>query len=226
MSRKFTVLAVLGILGGTIGSLTTSTSVAQPVYVAPRGGVHVRAPFVSVDVDPYGGVSVRAPFTAVDIPGRARFYEPGSIVYGPPAAQQSFPTAQELAAMDDATLRQTLRSTANRLHDRFARFDTGDTWQRYFRLPEEVVAESPAATNERRAAFARLLQRFNDISANPQYGKISKLPAFIAMQAALTELLSRDGGSSATNGVRSEELPGPQQPQPTTERSLIDATTN
>ena len=62
MSRKFTVLVALGILGRTIGPLAANVSHAQ--------GVHVRAPFVSVDVDSYGGVSVRAPFTAVDIPGR------------------------------------------------------------------------------------------------------------------------------------------------------------
>ena len=210
MSRKFTVLVALGILGGTIGPLAANVSHSQ--------GVHVRAPFVSVDVDPYGGVSVRAPFTAVDIPGRARLYGPDSIVYGPPAASPSFPTAQELAAMDDATLRQTLRSTAYWLHDRLADFDTGDTWQRYFRLPAEIFAESSAATNERNAAFARLLQRFNDIAADPKFGKISKLPAFTAMQAALTELLSR-------HVVPSEDLPAPQQPPPATERSLIDATT-
>lgn len=221
MSRKFALLAVLVLLGGTLGALTTSTSFAQGVYFGPEGGIHVRAPFVRVDVYPRGGVSVRAPFAAVDVPPRPYYYGPPPMVIERPVAQPAFPTAEELAAMDDETLRQTVRSIADRLHDRLARFDTGDTWQRYLRLRDDIIADpSPAARGE---ATARLLQRFSDIAADERYGTISGLPAFTAMQSGLAELLSRSGNASAAPGAAAEELPAPQHP--TSERSLLQEST-
>src|SRR5262245_46550155 len=98
------ILSVCGLLG-----FSHKSGLAQGVWVG-GGGVHVRAPFVRVDVGPYGGVSVRAPFTAVDVPPRDFFYDPN---YPPPYierrfAEPQFPTAADLAAMDDEQFIQAL----------------------------------------------------------------------------------------------------------------------
>ena len=74
MSRKVVAFIVLGLLGNTVHGPFTNSSLAQ--------GVHVRAPFVRVDVYPYGGVSVRAPLAGIDVPGRHYRYYPDSSVMG------------------------------------------------------------------------------------------------------------------------------------------------
>ena len=84
MSRKMALLALLGWIGSTSFLFKSNTLLAQIVAVSPHGEVHVRAPFVRVDVFPYGGVSVRAPFAAVDVPGRRFRYGPESYLTGEP----------------------------------------------------------------------------------------------------------------------------------------------
>lgn len=222
MPRKVTVLAVLCILGGPVVSFTTSTCWAQRVRVSRGGGVHVRAPFVRVDVDPYGGVSVRAPFTAVDTRGRPYHPAPPPVVLERRIERPTLPTASELAALDDEALLRTLRSNADRLHEHLGRFDTGATWHRYLRLPEEVLADNSAGLTERREAAAKLLERFRHVTTERQYAMIAQLPAFAATEAALTELVSRLDQSPAASGTPSEELPMPQPDRPGNKRSLLD----
>jgi hypothetical protein len=166
---------------------------------------------VRVDVDPYGGVSVRAPFAAVDVP-------PDPYYYGPPAyferrnVELQFPAAADLAAMNDEELHQTLLAIAESLHNRLNRFDTGDTWQRYLRLPDEIVASS-SPSDARTAAIATLLERFQKVAADPQYPMIARLPAFVAMEAALNEALSRPRSGQEGTASETEALPLPPQKQ-------------
>jgi hypothetical protein len=164
-----------------------------------------------VDVYPDGGVSVRAPFAAVDVPPDE--------YYGPPpgyierrVVEPRFPTAADLAAMNDEQLRQALRAIAQSLHNRLSRFDTGHTWQRYLRLPEEVVAETTPA-DARTAAIATLLERFGKVAGEPQYSMIARLPAFVAMEAALNEALSRPKDGTTGPATNAEDLPPPPQQQ-------------
>jgi hypothetical protein len=207
MSRNLVVVAVIWILSGF---LSATPILAQAVWVG--GGVRVRAPFVRVDVGPDGGVSVRAPFTAVDVPPGG-YYGPE---YPPPYVERrvvepQFPTASDLAAMNDEQLSQALRAIAQSLHNRLNRFDTGATWQRYLRLPEEAVVSTPS--DERTAAVATLLDRFHKIAAEPQYSMIARLPAFIAMEAALNEALSRPKNGPTGAATATEDLPLPPQQQ-------------
>jgi hypothetical protein len=212
MSRKLAVAVLICVGGGSLGFFAT-TSTAQ-VWVG--GGVHVRAPFVRVDVGPYGGVSVRAPFTAIDVPSRAYYYER---YYGPPVVferrivEPAYPTAAELASMDRAQLGDALLSISRRLHDRLGRFDTGNTWQRYFRLPEDAVDLS-TDSNDRTTALTTLLEKFQRIDSNPQYSMIARLPAFTAMVEALNEVVSRSVVGDGPNGSAIEDLPLPQPKRP------------
>jgi hypothetical protein len=214
MWRNRLVGALICVVSGMIG-LHAKPGMGQGVWVG--GGVRVRAPFVRVDVDPYGGVSVRAPFAAVDVPPRG-YYEPGY----PPAyverrvVERAFPTAADLAAMDDEQLNQALRAIAQSLHNRLDRFDTGDTWQRYFRLPEEAVAAS-TPPDARNAAIAKLLERFQKVAADPQYSMIARLPAFKAMEAGLNEAFSRPESDTTRPETTTEDLPLPPPERPASE---------
>ena len=64
-----TFLRPLFAVGGAVFMLVPAPADAQMVRRYGRGGVHVRAPFVRVDIAPNGATSVRAPFVAVDDPG-------------------------------------------------------------------------------------------------------------------------------------------------------------
>jgi hypothetical protein len=211
MWRNPVIGSMILCVGGIVG-LSATPTLSQGVWVG--GGVRVRAPFVRVDVDPDGGVSVRAPFTAVDVPPRGYYYGPD---VPPPyferrIVEPQFPTAADLARMDDEQLIQALRAIAQSLHNRLSRFDTGDTWQRYLRLPEEAVDPS-APPDARTEAIAALLDRFQKIAADPQYPMIARLPAFTAMEAALNEALSRPKDETTEPQKYTEELPTPPQQQ-------------
>jgi hypothetical protein len=217
MSPNVTHVTGTWLLSGATIFLSTSTSVAQIVSVSPGGGVHVRAPFVRVDVFPYdGGVSVRAPFAAVDVPGEPYYYRPGPIVVDRPVASPSFIAAQDLSTVDDETLRRILRSRADRLNARLGNFDTGATWQRYLRLQAGITED--AMTEGRREALTKLQERFRNVVEDPKYAMIAELPDFTAVETALAEMIWRLDNSSGENGVMPEELPAPSRPvQPTPE---------
>jgi hypothetical protein len=203
------ILAVRCSLGCGIAILAARACHAQWVNVTQGGGVHVRAPFVRVDVYPGGGVSVRAPFTSVDTPGRRSYYVERRAFVEPPMAAPEWSTAGDLAAMDDETLRRTLRLNAARLHQSLDRFNTGATWQRYLRLPEDWARASFMEPDEQYETLERILNRFRFVSTNPEYSMIARLPAFNAMQDVLNEMVSRLE-SSGTRGS-AEELPVPPQ---------------
>ena len=220
MFGKNVGLVLLGSFG-TAAWLATSASHAQIVDVSP-GGVHVRAPFVSVDVFRGGGVHVRAPYAAVDVGGRPFYNGPPPYVVERAIPRAPLPTAQELAAMDDDALRHSLRLAAERLHYRLNGFNSGYTWQRYLRIPDEVLASS--GDEQYQLAITNWSQRFRKISDEPEYRKIAELPEFVAMQAVLTEAASRPVGSSSGAGGRAEDLPPPTPPQgrSTNQRSPIN----
>lgn len=186
---------------------------AQWVVVSPGGGVHVRAPFVSVDVYPHGGVSVRAPYTSVDVGNPPRCDSPRSYLVDSQYVQLPLPTPEALAAMDDEALRQTIRTTADRLRSRLAGYRTGYMWQQYLRPPDEIISENSADDETYHAAVEKLRQRFQRIAADAHYSKLAQFPEFVAMENALTEAGVRQSGSASVTG-RPEELPTPPQAQP------------
>src|SRR6476660_2192361 len=130
MRRKIAVLLALG-LSTTVGLLVTDSAWGQ---------VHVRAPFVRVDVGP-GGVSVRAPFAAVDVPRRSYWRDSGPYGPGPEFIEPAVPTAQELARLSDERLLNLLIMVGRQLRSELGRFDTGERWQRYLRVPVETLAD-------------------------------------------------------------------------------------
>lgn len=196
---------------------------AQIVRRFGGGGVQVNAPFVRVDVGPDGRTSVRAPFVAVDSPGRTfvgrrrrlmalpRNTPPsrdgtrgtrGTSQQAAPTPDRAdvdalpYPTVDDLAAMEDAALVETLRQMTARLHYRLSLLNTGEGWQSYLVLSRDILG-SPGAPPEA-AQFdvvQKVLPRYRSVQNNPQYAKISTLPSFVATFAALQETNRRFGAS-------------------------------
>jgi hypothetical protein len=210
VAQTLIILAVRCSLGCGIAILAARACHAQWVHVTPGGGVHVRAPFVRVDVYDDGGVSVRAPFTSVDTPGRRSYYVERRAFVEPPTAAPEWSTAGELATMDDETLRRTLRLNAARLHQSLDRFTTRASWQRYLRLPEDWARGSFMEPDQQYETLASTQSRFRFVASNPEYTMIARLPAFQAMQDALDEMVSRLE-NSAIPSSSGEELPLPPQ---------------
>jgi hypothetical protein len=115
--------------------------------------------------------------------------------------------------MDSQELSQALVEISRSLHARLNRFDTGATWQRYLRLPDEVVAAT-IPPEERIDRLAMLLDRFHKIGDDPQYPMIAQLPEFQAMEAALNEAVARSLDSAEPSNTPAEDLPLPPQQQP------------
>jgi hypothetical protein len=121
-----------------------------------------------------------------------------------------WPTAGELARMNDQALQQTLRWNAERLHESLGRFNTRASWQRYLRLPDDWTSNSSIERGQQHEALAETLRRFRFVAEKPEYSMIARLPAFNATQDALHEMVSRLENSAASRNV-DEELPVPPQ---------------
>lgn len=226
MSRlRFCFLLAVGCL---LYVATSGVAEAQIVRRFGGGGVQVNAPFVRVNVGPGGGTSVRAPFVAVNRPGRSflgrrrrmlaqpqyaaptqrNTPKPKPVEQKPEEAdvdELPYPTADQLAEMDDAALVETTREMMARLHYRLSRLNTGKGWQDYLVLSREILG-SPGAPPEaaQRAAIASVLPRYQSVQDNPQFAKISGLPSFVATFAALQEVDRRGMGAQPNGPVISD----------------------
>lgn len=106
---------------------------------------------------------------------------------GPNLAPANLPSYEELASMDYQSLHQTLLQLSSRLHERLTRFDTGEGWQEYLSLPEEMYDDSQLQLD----VLAERLTRFNSVAENPQFEMIAELPTFAATQSALQQMVVR-----------------------------------
>jgi len=216
----FRLHTLIGISGALIMLLPVEAE-AQIVRRFAGGGVQVNAPFVRVNVGPRG-TSVRAPFTAVDTPGRVFIGRRRRMLAQPQYAAQPqaanpvqrprrsgqqpqraapqpavgetlpYPTASQLAAMDDRALIETLRDMMSRLDQRLTLLKTGVGWQRHLVLSTEVLGELGAPPEVAQlAAMQKALPRYHSVADQPEFMKISSLPSFVAIHAALQEILSR-----------------------------------
>jgi hypothetical protein len=221
--RHFPVLAALLLIGIAVP--------AEGQVIIGRGGG------ISVGVPGVGGVSVGIPrygFARRVIVGpyglAPRYVDPYAFPagaysaarpIGSAVAAQAFPTAGELRAMDDGALLNAVVGLTAQLDADLNRFDTGDTWQRYLRLPEDAVPP-PTRGNQVRlgmASLAETLRRFEVVVAKPEFVQISGLPSFAAAHAALAETVRRYGGQSQPSEPAAPLASnGGVAPQPTLDR--------
>ncbi len=234
-SRFFALLAVGCLLVLSLHELAN----AQIVRRFAGGGVQVNAPFVRVNVGPGGATSVRAPFVAVDRQGRTFLGRRRRLMSPPlqPTPQQNatryselptqrpalqpapdvadvdalpYPTARQLAAMEDGELVETLRQMMARLQYRLSLLTTGEGWQKYLVLSREALGSPgapPAAAHF--DAVQKILPRYQSVQDDPQFLKIATLPSFVASFATLQEVDRRFGGT-----VDSYESDGPEITDP------------
>jgi len=195
------------------------------VNVGPYGGVSVRAPLVAVDP---GSVRVGLRRRLAPVPQQAapaaravprsgdlsdRGYSLSDRGNAPSdrgplnRAYVPFPTAEELAAMDDATLFTAVNDLGYSLEVRLSRLETGAGWQQYLRIPESALS-APAASFDR---FAQTLARYDSVADNPEFAKIAGLPSFIATKAALRQVVARLAGAQTVGPARVNSS-GPEFP--------------
>lgn len=134
--------------------------------------------------------------------------------------QETYPTVDELQQMDDGTLLNTLVDLTARLDERVARFDTGATWQRYLRLPDDALPP-PSADGQvtlGMKSLAATLDRFDSIASNSKYRVISDLPLFVAAHSALRESVERFGSRRSSQEQGRSDRTDQQQDQPVVPR--------
>ena len=205
-ARSFITVA-MGVLAMTTASADAQVIIGRGggvgISIPGVGGVRVGAP--GVYVRPYG-LSRRVIVGPYGVPpGYGADY--GSRFASPPQAPPlspgrepalMLPTAGELRAMGDDELLNAVVGLTAQLDADLNRFDTGDTWQRYLRLPDDAL---PPPTADGRVelgvnSLRDTLLRFERTVAKPEFVQISGLPSFAATQAALAEVVRRYGEQS------------------------------
>jgi hypothetical protein len=108
-------------------------------------------------------------------------------------------------------LRSQVSSAARELQSSLTRFATGDTWQRYFALPPELMTApsdgSSPGPRDQSKNVTELLGRFDMVSHNDDYRMIAALPAFHWAQESLAAYANWLG--TKPPGPMEEELPAP-----------------
>jgi hypothetical protein len=156
-----------------------------------------------------------------------------------PDPARPFPTETDLANLDDARLLAALADISNRLDTHLARYKTGAGWQRYLRLPEEILAPpgfssrvDQEALQSKQETLRKTLTRFEQVANNADFRIIARQPSFVASLAALREVATRlDHGNTVTSTASTaasneqEVLPTPEparrQVAPTGEHSIL-----
>ncbi len=141
-----------------------------------------------------------------------------------PDPAQVFPTATDLANLDDTNLLATLSDLSNRLDKRLARYKTGAGWQRYLHLPEEILALPGLSAHEnqntllvKQERLRETLVRFEQVENNANFQLVASQPSFVAALAALREVASRlddhntvTPTASTASDHKQEVLPTPE----------------
>ena len=128
--------------------------------------------------------------------------------------------------MDDSSLLNAVANLTAQLDADLERFDTGDTWQRYLRLPDNAL---PAPDDRQQVvlgmgSLVETLKRFDRTVANPKYVQISGLPSFAAAHAAIEETVRRygTGGIDRSGDAHSTSAAVPAKPQPDSPLAIPD----
>ncbi len=147
-----------------------------------------------VRILPDGGVRVRAPFARVRVDSygtsvRAPFV---SIFVGP--RRRIDPIEQ---------VSRQLADSARYLQWSLGRFTSRESWRKFLRVPSDPDL----------AQLQTALERYDRVVQNPNYGKIARLPSFLATRANLAgcvDLLSSAAKDSESKERSFEELPPPE----------------
>jgi hypothetical protein len=213
----------------------TSIAEAQIVRIGPFGGVRVRAPFVSVDVQPYGGgTRVRAPFTSVNTgPFRYPYAVPGypirpgypalpalppAPVYPVPAYPNGgyvYPQPDGYQAARPSTsgaVRDRLLASAQLLKRNLsARRDDGGVWLNYLQ-PDRII--ETIQRGESADSLRTLLGNYDGVVANPGLTSISRASGFRETHQLLKAFIESPPASEptpppASDAVELAPIPAP-----------------
>jgi hypothetical protein len=125
---------------------------------------------------------------------------------------------RELTTPPEQRLIRQLSWEARMLNRSLGELSTGVTWQRYLALPDGIIAamDRPAGDNESDVEFdpeelKKVLDRYDNVSTNPDYYMIASIPAFQATHGRLTELVEPPSNTPPPVPTETaEELPPPE----------------
>lgn len=190
-----------GTLGIIVAIAALVSAAEAQVFIGGGRGIVVDAPGAFVRVAPLrGGITV--------LP---RYPRPVYVAPAPPP----LPSADQIARLSDTELLNVTVMLAGRLDADLGRFTSAASWRKHLRLPDDAL---PLARDGQveigLASIIETLRRFDSAAANPGYHQITGLPSFVAMQAALAEVVRRFEGDAPRAGggdapARGEELPVP-----------------
>ncbi len=124
----------------------------------------------------------------------------------------------EYSTPPEQRLRRQLFSSAGELYRSLQHYNTGARWQEYLMLsPGRALAEARLAGAEFAPNLAELtaaLGRFDSVRRNPEYGEISRLPAFKATHELLAVYVQQVQMPPPTPDEPSPEEPSPEEPSP------------
>jgi len=102
------------------------------------------------------------------------------------------PTKAQLAAMDESALWAAWRDTTELLDEQLSSLTTAVSWQQHLSTTRALRGELTALPNESKdGAFQNLLARFDNVSTNEEFLKISGQLGFVASHSALHEIVTR-----------------------------------
>jgi hypothetical protein len=135
--------------------------------------------------------------------GNAEYYQPSGVRYLDSSPNSTYyaqravqepppvPTAGQLGRMSDEQLADLIRGTGERYQEELDGFTTGDTWKKYFKLPEIIEIAKKSKTNppdaESRTTLVQVRKRMDSASAKAEYADLTKSWAFKTLHAGMNE---------------------------------------
>jgi hypothetical protein len=142
-----------------------------------------------------------------------------------PEFQRTVSELQAYLRPIDERRRQELIGYFDRLGEQLRQYTNGESWAEFLALPKELLGdESTEGVSERPS---KLLTRFDKLSGNPTYAKVTALPAFRPAYGAL-KLAVGQSITSPTPSVTTQQqpvAPGDQQPVASDARPTIGDST-
>ena len=105
------------------------------------------------------------------------------------------PIGVQWEALGNRELLSRWRDVTSQFHRELDTLSTAAGWHRYLGMQEN--SSDPASSVSGRmdvVELQKLLERFDRVSVNPEYQKVSRLPSFAANHTALEEIVSRFAG--------------------------------
>lgn len=115
-----------------------------------------------------------------------------------PEFKETLAALQEYMSPPDARLRQNLDLCLKQLGGQLRTYKNGESWVKYLAPPQEVVSAKQEGDSE---STTKLLKRFDKLSSDPTYAKVTALVAFRPAYEALKQVAEQNHTSLPPSAV-------------------------